>query len=110
MAEDVVVNLTSLMTISDTDDLGIWSNVDSSEASNGGGKIFANEADANTENDVGIDELVGDGNVSASVVTISESGASLRQGPRSTEWAELLDVSQPMPDFHQKVPNLAHNW
>ena len=25
-------------------------------------------------------------------------------------WAELIDISQPMLDFHQKVPNMAYTW
>ena len=30
---------------------------------------------------------------------------------KSTElWAEIIDISQPMLDFHQKVPNMAYTW
>lgn len=31
-------------------------------------------------------------------------------GPTATEWAEIVDVTQPMTDFHQKVPQMAFTW
>ena len=28
----------------------------------------------------------------------------------STEWAEIVDVSRPVLDFHERVPRMAHTW
>ena len=30
--------------------------------------------------------------------------------PKEALWAEVVDISQPMFDFHQKVPNMAYTW
>ena len=107
-SSDVIVNLASLLTLSDKDELGIWSKVDSDQTKN----VTIQSKDKN-ENVVksdsnDIDKLVGDD--SGPVLTISDSGQNMQQGPQSTEWAELMDVSQPMPDFHQKVPQMAYTW
>ena len=41
---------------------------------------------------------------------ISTSDSAPSSGPTSTEWAEILDISQPMNDFHEKVPQMAYTW
>ncbi|XP_059090527.1 superkiller complex protein 2-like [Tigriopus californicus] len=43
------------------------------------------------------------------VLTISK-GPSTSSGLSATEWAEIVDVTQPMTDFHQKVPQMAFTW
>jgi antiviral helicase SKI2 len=30
--------------------------------------------------------------------------------PKESLWAEVIDISQPMFDFHQRVPNMAYTW
>ena len=30
--------------------------------------------------------------------------------PKEALWAEVVDISQPMFDFHQRVPNMAYTW
>ena len=37
-----------------------------------------------------------------------KSGSNL--GPKEAQWAEVVDISQPMFDFHQRVPNMAYTW
>ena len=101
--------MASLLTLNDADDLGIWSTTVVEPEKSDSMTEAKTEAGASTELvDVGLNDVIGD--VSGPVISISEAGQSFQLGPRSTEWAELLDVSQPMPDFHQKVPNLAHTW
>ena len=42
------------------------------------------------------------------VIKITETSAPKASGVR--EWAELIDISQPVLDFHQKVPQMAYTW
>ena len=110
---DVIVNLASLLTLKDQDDdLGIWSQVDAGP--NKYVEIRNDQTDgvATVEkSDANFDEVVGNEDFdSVPVLAISDAGQTFSLGPKSTEWAELMDVSQPMPDFHQKVPQMAYTW
>lgn len=42
-----------------------------------------------------------------SVLEISKVDSS---GPTVTEWAEMMDVSQPVKDFNERIPNPAHKY
>ena len=35
---------------------------------------------------------------------------SIEEKAKSTEWAEMLDISQKIDDFHKKLPNPARTW
>ena len=43
------------------------------------------------------------------VLPISGS-SSIPTGPTDTKWAEMLDISQPMTDFHKQVPQMAFSY
>lgn len=38
------------------------------------------------------------------------TSSSVRTGVTSTEWAEMIDVSQPVPDFREKIRDMAHSF
>ncbi|XP_049877714.1 helicase SKI2W [Pectinophora gossypiella] len=38
------------------------------------------------------------------------SGSAVRAGAMSTEWAEMIDVSQPVPEFKEKIKDMAHSY
>jgi antiviral helicase SKI2 len=42
-------------------------------------------------------------------VSVTEKSGS-NSGPKEALWAEVVDISQPMFDFHQRVPNMAYTW
>lgn len=42
--------------------------------------------------------------------SITEKSGSSPGGPKEATWAECVDISQPMFDFHQRVPNMAYTW
>ena len=109
-SSEVIVNLASLLTLTDNDALGIWSQVES-DTKNDISTVIQSDLNGNAESkassDAKLDELVFD---SGPVLAISDAGQAVPQGSRTREWAELLDVTQPMPDFHQKVPQMAYTW
>ena len=41
--------------------------------------------------------------------SVTEKSGS-NSGPKEAQWAEVVDISQPMFDFHQRVPNMAYTW
>ena len=102
--------MASLLTLTDNDALGIWSQVES-DTKNDSSTVIQSDLNGNAESkassDAKLDELVFD---SGPVLAISDAGQAVSQGSRTREWAELLDVTQPMPDFHQKVPQMAYTW
>ena len=109
-AGDVIVNLASLLTLTDNDALGIWLQVDNDT------KTDVTISRQNDKNENGESKVSGDANFDAlvfdsgPVLAISDAGQAIPQGSRTREWAELLDVSQPIQDFHQKVPQMAYTW
>lgn len=42
------------------------------------------------------------------VLNITDS--TIKSGITSTEWAEMIDVSQPVPEFKEKIKDLAHAY
>ncbi|XP_075982834.1 superkiller complex helicase subunit twister [Anticarsia gemmatalis] len=38
------------------------------------------------------------------------TSSSMKTGVTSTEWAEMIDVSQPVPDFREKIKDMAHTY
>lgn len=38
------------------------------------------------------------------------TSSAVRAGVTSTEWAEMIDVSQPVPDFREKIKDMAHSF
>ncbi|XP_063367548.1 superkiller complex protein 2 [Cydia amplana] len=38
------------------------------------------------------------------------TSSSVRAGVTSTEWAEMIDVSLPVPDFREKIKDMAHSY
>ncbi|XP_063539452.1 superkiller complex protein 2 [Cydia strobilella] len=38
------------------------------------------------------------------------TSSSVRTGVTSTEWAEMIDVSLPVPDFREKIKDMAHSY
>ncbi len=109
----MIVNLASLLTLKDKDDdLGIWSQVEAGPIKDVKSRNDQTDGIETVEkSDANFDEVVGNEDFdSVPVLTISDAGQTLSLGPKSTEWAELVDVSQPMPDFHQKVPQMAYTW
>ncbi|CAB3248994.1 unnamed protein product [Arctia plantaginis] len=38
------------------------------------------------------------------------TSSSVKTGVTSTEWAEMIDVSQPVPDFKEKIKDMAHSY
>lgn len=38
------------------------------------------------------------------------TNSSVRTGVTSTDWAEMIDVSQPVPDFREKIKDMAHSY
>ncbi len=112
-SSDVIVNLASLLTLKDQeDDLGIWSQVDAGPVKDVERRNDQIDGVASVEkSDANFDEVVGNEDFnSVPVLSISDAGQTFSLGPKSTEWAEQMDVSQPIPDFHQKVPQMAYTW
>lgn len=42
------------------------------------------------------------------ILNITSSNVKL--GVTSTEWAEMIDVSQPVPEFRDKIKDMAHSY
>lgn len=42
--------------------------------------------------------------------TLNISSSDIKLGVTSTEWAEMIDVSLPVPDFRQKLKDMAHTY
>ncbi|XP_045527687.1 helicase SKI2W [Pieris brassicae] len=44
------------------------------------------------------------------IPVLNITNASVKSGVTSTEWAEMIDVSQPVPEFKEKIKDLAHAY
>ncbi|XP_053613916.1 superkiller complex protein 2 [Plodia interpunctella] len=44
------------------------------------------------------------------IPVLNITSSSVRTGVTSTEWAEMIDVSQPVPDFKEKIKDMAHSY
>ena len=111
-----IINLASLITSSKLeDDLGIWSSVqqlnsyqDSTERKDGNIAKTDNNGPGEDINE-NFDDLVLTSSNENTVLNISKIGTT-KKGPSKTEWAEEIDISQPVLDFHQQVPQMAFTW
>ena len=114
-SEKDIINLASLITSTKLDDdLGIWTKVnqpntyqDTEKQENGDNENKENLQ--SSEENENIDELVFTPNDSGVILNISQAKSS-KKGPSKTEWAEEIDISQPVLDFHQQVPQMAFTW
>ena len=111
-----IINLASLITSSKLeDDLGIWSTVqqpnfnqESTEREDGNIAKTDNDGPSEDINE-NFDDLVLASSNENTVLNISKIGTT-KKGPSKTEWAEEIDISQPVLDFHQQVPQMAFTW
>ncbi|XP_013184839.2 superkiller complex protein 2 [Amyelois transitella] len=44
------------------------------------------------------------------IPVLNITSSSVRTGVTSTEWAEMIDVSLPVPDFKEKIKDMAHSY
>lgn len=44
------------------------------------------------------------------IPVLNITNSAIRTGVTSTEWAEMIDVSQPVPDFKEKIKDMAHSY
>jgi len=93
---ETVLNLANVLN-EDDDVLGLWKVDPDTEKSSGQVGFCVPEAEAFVPDET---ELV---------VSISE-GASGPATLRVSEWAEMLDVTAPLSDFHEQVPQMAYQW
>jgi antiviral helicase SKI2 len=107
-SKDEVINLASAL-LADEDSLGIWSSdaKDDGKEKKSERKKGTAKARSNGDNDDEIDHLLPAGDT-LPVLNTGDTGTIV--GPTATEWAEIIDISQPMNDFHQKVPQMAFTW
>jgi antiviral helicase SKI2 len=112
--EDVINLATILNATAVIDDLSdIWSRDTNDEegkeeAARGlsiGKKELQLGARNHRDDDDGLEGLVEQTNETSSQQATSSSYEST-----DPVWAELVDISQPMLDFHQRVPNMAYTW
>ena len=96
-AKNEILNLTEILNSSEIPDelVSIWTQKDNDE------ETLANNEEMKQSNEYQDDFVIED-NLDLSSKAIDDKKDSL--------WAELVDITQPMLDFHQKVPNMAYNW
>ena len=104
MPELGVINLASVLK-TDEDELGLWSSgAIEPEKSKPGRPATEDEAPPNPDLDAIVPEDMG-------VPVLNIVGhQTAPTGATSTEWAEIVDISLPMSDFHIKVPQMAYTW
>lgn len=44
------------------------------------------------------------------IPVLNITSSNVRTGVTSTEWAEMIDVSLPVPDFREKIKDMAHTY
>ena len=105
-SKEEVLNLASAL-LADEDSLGVWESDE--KVTEKGDKASAVEIKSPFEDEDSSDI---DGLVSAfdALPVISTSDSAPSTGPTATEWAEIADISQPMNDFHERVPQMAYTW
>lgn len=87
------------------DDLGLWD----SESVEGGIKqtIDSNPSQPITLNDSLDESLL---TVEAKEEQVLQITKGSTKSETSAEWAEILDVSKPVADFHTRIPDMAHKY
>ena len=115
--ESDIINLASLITSTNLidDDLGIWKTNNKLEQDNENDNIALDSVNNEVDSKLGLaaenlDELVSTSINNSTVLNISKVGHSNKKGDSKKEWAEEIDISQPVIDFHQQVPQLAFTW
>ncbi len=100
--DDKVVNLADILSsaaLSEDDPLATLWSVKEDEVEKQESIIHKSKMETSFDDeDIGLDETFGDYKSSTKLST------------RVELWAEIIDISQPMHDFHQKVPNMAYTW
>ena len=114
--ESDIINLASLITSTKLidDDLGIWKSNPTDEKEDSPQSDFIDH-EAKSEQGLeftneNLDDLVSTATTNSTVLKISKSGTTNQKGPSKLEWAEEIDISQPVIDFHQQVPQMAYTW
>lgn len=102
--ESNLVNLASILTLDqDQDDhLGIWKSEPLKQKTKEKKSHLDDDEDGADDDELNL--LVSD------VVKIGSQESGKLVQDKSTQWAEMVDISQPMLDFHQKVPIMAFTW
>nr|CAD7426744.1 unnamed protein product [Timema monikensis] len=100
---EVVVNLMELLQ-REEDFLGLWKDEIPKKQETPCPKVYLGKT---LEIDQELDQLVPKEDI-IPVLNISETATV--KGPTSSQWAEVIDVSEPVRDFHQKIPDMAKTW
>nr|CAD7576251.1 unnamed protein product [Timema californicum] len=100
---EVVVNLMELLQ-REEDFLGLWKDEIPKKQEAPCPKVYLGKT---LEIDQELDQLVPKEDI-IPVLNISETATV--KGPTSSQWAEVIDVSEPVRDFHQKIPDMAKTW
>ncbi|XP_063216378.1 superkiller complex protein 2 isoform X3 [Bacillus rossius redtenbacheri] len=103
--ETGVINLTSVLREEEAVFLDLWKDTEADRAKEI--KAAAKPAVHALAIDEELAEVVPKEDI-VPVLRITETAPL--QGPTSTKWAEVLDVSQPVTDFHQRIPDMAKVW
>jgi antiviral helicase SKI2 len=100
-----MLDMAAVLAQGDDDQLGLWrppSPLKEEDKSNQASEGVTKEATGDSEEE---SLLLKD-----SGVPVLSTVATVSSMPRATEWAEEVDISTPMLDFHQRVPHMAHVW
>nr|CAD7444208.1 unnamed protein product [Timema bartmani] len=103
VGNEVVVNLMELLQ-REEDFLGLWKDEIPKKQEIACPKVYLGKT---LEIDQELDQLVPKEDI-IPVLNISETATV--KGPTSSQWAEVIDVSEPVRDFHQKIPDMAKTW
>ncbi|XP_026314967.1 helicase SKI2W [Hyposmocoma kahamanoa] len=69
------------------------------------------DPDSDTGNDNFLEDTINRPPVELPEIPILNiTSSAVRAGVTSTEWAEMIDVSQPVPDFREKIKDMAHSF
>ncbi len=90
------------------DFLGLWDKSEKKVPATKGGD--EGKAEAGGGEDFGSDEGVDLEDTGVPVLKIDGGAGGGPSGQTSTEWAEMVDISRPVLDFHERVPRMAHTW
>ena len=108
LVKNEILNLTEILTGSEMPDelASIWTQKDPVEDINSEQQLDKNNyGDYKGSTETYQDDLAIEDNLDFTKKTTT-TGAIKKE----SLWAELIDITQPMLDFHQKVPNMAYNW
>ncbi|XP_041969235.1 helicase SKI2W [Aricia agestis] len=90
---------------------GLWQDDDDVEEKPKPAKAVELSADSDTDDDNFLESTVIKPPVELPEIPILNiTGSSVRTGVTSTDWAEVIDVTQPVPEFKEKIKDLAHAY